>query len=61
MENLFKENNIVVDYNVLGCVNESNVIKCDESEKKVTAWYIIWCWFKRIKMFIGHFDYLFHK
>ena len=60
IDDLFKENNIYIDYNILGCVNEHNVIKDDASKRKVTISFILLCWFKRIKMLIGHFDYLFH-
>lgn len=62
VDNLFKENGIKVGYSELGCVDEKLVNLNDiELQKKLTLRYILYCWFMRIKMFIGHFDYLFHK
>ena len=62
VDKLFKDNDIVVDYSVLGCVDEKKVdINEMETQRELSNWYIICCWFSRIKMFIGHLDYLFHK
>ena len=62
IDNLFKNNNIIVDYSALGIVDERSVnLNNDGSQNELSIWYIICCWFSRIKMFIGHLDYLFHK
>lgn len=62
VDDLFKKNGIKVDYSELGCVDEKVTnINDIEPQRNLTFRFILYCWFCRIKMFIGHFDYLFHK